>query len=262
MLRNRIQRRFLPVLPIVAGFFLASLACYDPPFLVPTATPTATDTPTPTPTQTPTVTPTPTATFTPTVSYLDWPLVLSDSFDDNANGWFMGDWNTGEVRAITSIGGGKLHLTITSESDSFWWFPTNLGVLKDFYLSVEMQKMSGPAESNYGIIFRNGSEGTYYFSINADHRMYRVALFNNDEWTDLIEWTQAPQIHPDSPNQLAMKAAGSRFLFFINGEELDQAEDATLPEGIVGGGIALYHAGDTVELEIDNLEVRVPRTAG
>ena len=107
------------LLPLLAGLLLSSLACCSIPFLAPpTATPTPTSTPTATltatPTHTPTVTLTPTKTITPIVSYLDWPVVFSDTFEEDYGGWVTGPVDDEVLSGTLSITGGKYKIQLVA----------------------------------------------------------------------------------------------------------------------------------------------------
>jgi hypothetical protein len=257
----------IPRLPafslILAGLFLSSLACSSIPFLAPTATPTPTDTPTPT--VTPTVTPTPTATLTPTrtitptVSYLDWPIVFSDTFDDEYNGWYTGTDSDEYVKSDVSIAGGKYIVKATAKKPFFWWLYADLGILEDFYLSVEVKANKGLEQADYGLWFRGSDVDFYSFTINATTRQYGLKLFYEDDLTTLIRWSRSQKLDPAGSNQIAVLAQGSQFTLFLNGEEVNSLEDDTLDKGKVGIYIGIWNAGDTLELEFDNFDVTAPK---
>jgi hypothetical protein len=263
MPRGLSSSRLPVILTLTAGFALSSLACASIPFLAPTTTPTATRTPTstftPTSTPTPTATRTPTRTITPTVSYRDWPVVFSDSFDDNDNGWPIGDYEDEYEKGILSITDGKYLIDITAKKPFFWWLPPDMENMKDFYLSVEGNKLEGPADMNYGLVFRDFEGLHYYFQIRPDTQHYKVSRFDGQEWLTLIDSTFSSRIERHGSNQLAVLAQGSHFTFFINGKEVDTAEDDTLKTGRCGVGFSVYHAGDKLKLEFDHFEVRVPK---
>jgi hypothetical protein len=244
------------------GLFLASLACSSIPFLAPSPTPTATTTPTPTETSTPTITPTVTPTFTPsltpTQSYLDWPVVLSDSFGDNSNGWYVGTVNNEYLRDVVSITGGRYVVDATAYKSVFSRLFARTRVLSDFYLIVEAEK-TGTINSDFGLVFRDNSTDQYYFAISSDEQSYSLDLYDAGEWKNLIDWRSTSQIKTAGPNQIAVLALGSSFTLFINGETVDQFSDSTLKAGKVGFGFSLAKAGDKAVFGFDNFEVRAPK---
>jgi hypothetical protein len=264
-MRNQIlTSKFAILLLFGTGLFVSSLACNSIPFLAPTATPTATSTPTPTltptRTSTPTVTPTFTPSLTPTQSYRDWPVVLSDSFDDDKNDWYVGTTNNEYTKATLSITDGRYLINVTAVKGFFWGLYPSVRNLTDFYLMVEVEK-TGTTNSSFGLSFRGeiSSGNKYYFGISSDDGSYFFSVLNENDWTSIIDPTSASQIKTQGPNQIAVLAKGSSFTFFINGEMVDEIEDDTLKTGKVGVGFDLGKAGETAQFAFDNFEVRAPK---
>ncbi|MBN2085399.1 MAG: hypothetical protein JW748_09250 [Anaerolineales bacterium] len=255
--------RLSAILLIPAGLFLASLACSGNPFLAPTATPTATGTPTatltPTRTPTPTVTPSPTRTITPTVSYLDWPVIFSDTFDDENGGWLTGTNSDEYATTAGAIRGGKYTVKMNAKQPVFSRLHPEIDNLTDLFLSVEIRKGKGAERTEAGLIFRSGRDGYYTINIRPTESRYRFDLFLDREWEPIAGWMDEPSIVPDGSTRLAVLAIDLQFTLFINGKEVGTFEDDNIERGRVGISIVMHQAGDYVEFEFDNFEVRAPR---
>jgi hypothetical protein len=249
---------------VLVIMILSSSACTGIPLLEPTATPIPTNTPTatatPTPTLTPTATLTDTATITPTVSYFDWPVVFSDSFNDNSNGWDTGKSSDEYASVDISITGGKYLFTVIDKKSVFAWYNSFLGNLGDCYVSVDVRKIAGTTAADYGLVFRAGAD-YYAFTINADTKQYDVYEYADYEWTPIIRFTRSEVIDPKGVNRLALLAQGSAFTLFINGEEIRTFEDKTLISGTAGVAFEMGRTGDLLKLEFDNFEIRAPQQA-
>ena len=253
--------------PLVAAvFILSSLACSSIPFLAPpTATPTPTVTHTPTPTLTPTQTSTPTVTLTPTVTitptpdFLNWPVVLSDSFDDDLQIWLTGEFESEYDKGYSEIVDGKLRVDTTAKTKKgvHRWASPDIRELGDFYLAVDVQQKTAPEDSGSGSVFRIDNQTYYHFIINTANKKYRFSVYN-DTWTTIVPYTFSEMIDPDGPNRIAVLAVGSHFTFFINDQEVDSAEDDTFRKGKPGVVINMINAGDHAIIEFDNFEVRAP----
>jgi hypothetical protein len=265
--------------------------CTFVPFAPPTPTPspTATGTPTHTATSTPTLTSTPTPTHTPTYtlpptetptatvelspavdgfaaipsitgdSPADWPVVFSEPFDNNENGWDIGPVKTKYWEVATSISGGVFHLSLITMVPGPWAFYPLLGELRDFFVSIGIRKINGTRSADFGLLFREAEGSHYYFRINPESRTYNVTLLFNSKWTDVINWKQYKRIFPYGVNRIAVMAEGAQYIFFINGEEVDRMEDPARRTGRIGAGITLYNSGDRIKLEADDLIVRAPQ---
>ncbi len=185
--------------------------------------------------------------------------MLSDSFDDTDNGWRVGEYEDEYVKGAVSIADGKYLIDITAKKPFFWWFPPDIENLRDFYLSVEGNMLEGPESVNYGLVFRDIGGVDYYFQIRPDTQEFRVSMFDGTRWSTIIDRTFSDQIERHGANQIAVLAQRSHFRFFINGEEVDTAEDDTLANGRVGVGFSVYKAGDKLKLEFDHFEVKAPK---
>ncbi len=264
MRSDNLKKRCLPILAVAAGLILSSLACNSifPPTPTPTPTSTPTPTNTPTPTKTPTITPTFTPSMTPTQSYLDWPVVLTDTFDDNSNSWFEGQHSDDYLNANVSITDGQYLVDITANKGVFWALNPIVRNLSDFYLTVDVEVKTGPASSDQGLSFRIASDNKYYFAIAAEDQTYSFQVLKNGSWSTLINWTDSSQIKTSGANTVAVLAKGTSFTFFINGEQVDQFDDSTLKSGKVGVGLSLSTAGDKAQIAFDNFEVSAPKAGG
>ncbi len=257
-------RQFLRLLPLLVFASIlsgASLACTSNIPLIgrtitpsPTVTPTSTETPTATPTFTPSKTPTP----RPTELNIDWPVVLSDSFNDNSKGWLLGNWNDEFVKGTISVSGGKYRWALAAKQGVYYWSAPGQRELKDFYVSVDVEKTSGYTDAGFGLIFRVSDQGGYFFTIDSDDGNFQVDLAK-DGWSGLKERTASDKINSSGVNRIAVLAEGSSFTFYINGVEVCSLVNGSLPRGIVGLGVVQYTIGESVDIEFDNFEVRAPR---
>ncbi len=193
MRNDTLKKRCIPILAVAAGLILASLSCTSimPPTPTPTPTATSTPTDTPTPTNTPTITPTFTPSLTPTQSYTDWPVVLSDSFDDNTNNWYEGSSTDDYTKSVVSITDGQYLIDVTAIKPFFWALYPNVRNLSNFYLTADVQNITGPASADYGVAFRFASNNKYYFAIAAQDQMYGFMVLNNGNWSTIIDWTNS-----------------------------------------------------------------------
>jgi hypothetical protein len=260
MPKSKIYLRVVALLAALAALFGSSLACCGSsqgctgnPFQAPTATPAAAAAGTYTPTVVQTAAQTP-----PTSAYLDWPVVLFDSFDKDEQHFWTGEVDDDMMTAAVSITGGKYVIKAAAKQPMSWILQAEMPALDDFYLSAEVMKKSGPELAGYGLTFRNRNGADYYFSIIADTQEYLLVVAEGDSWEKIIDWTESTLINPDRPNRLAVLAQGSHFTLLINGEAAAAFEDDALTKGVAGFEFTIREAGESLELEFDNFEVRAP----
>ena len=192
-----------------------------------------------------------------------WPVVLTETFDDNAHEWSLGK-DTGDFANIEfQLLGGKFRWEATALQGFAWWSYPTIELVSDFYLSLEIQTYSSSTTSYAGVVMRLTSildSSQYYMFEIRQSGEYSFDLRTDEGWTSLIGWTPSPAIHPSVVNTLEVMAEGDTFSFFINGEWVADARDSTLSSGRTGLVVGLEEAGDSGTWEFDNFVVRAPFT--
>jgi hypothetical protein len=240
---------------ILGSTFLTTLACSA----IPLFRPNSTVTPTSTPTFTPTVTTIKAPTSTPTQIYGDWRLIFRDPMDSNTRGWWTGSSNGDIANILVSFSDGKYRSDVTTTTDSgyIFWVKAPSDPLDDCYVSVEAKKNSETTNVKYGLTLRISDSGFYAFLIDPDAKKYTFFLVNNGVWDTLVEITGSEAILSGSVNTLAVKAEGSSFSLFINGQFIRQVDDGILSSGNVGLAITIPANSHTI-FDFDNYELRAP----
>jgi hypothetical protein len=260
---RKYSNRLLPLPALALLLTGASLACTSNiPILGRTATPTPTATPTvtdtPTPTATLTETPSETPTRKPTAINLEWPLVVSDAFSDNRNGWLAGNFNNEFVKGNISVSGGVYRFSLAAKQGFFYWGNPGLGEYRDFLAAVDVRKTSGVTDAHYGLVYRAGNNGAYCFFIDADAAEYQIDVLMKENWVTLKEATRTALINKTGANRIAVLAQASRFNFYINGAEVFSLVNGSLFNGVIGLGVMQWTIGETVNIEFDNFELTAP----
>jgi hypothetical protein len=180
---------------------------------------------------------------------------FTDSFNDNSNGWFVGDYGDRFVAGTRSIVNGKYRWEVQAYRPSRFSAVPKVDPVSDFYLIVDARRVSGANSSLYGLLFRRLDRNNFYlFQINDD-QYFAFELLDQDEWTTSIDWTRTSAIHPGKVNRLAVRGEGSYFEFFINGEFVGEADDDEFSSGIVGLVIGFPDAESKAVFEFDNSEL-------
>jgi hypothetical protein len=187
-----------------------------------------------------------------------WPIVVVDTFDTDKGIWRVGD--SGDEGRTTEryIIDGKYRWEITCGKDGFmpWTIPYHLDPLSNFYLTVEAGLVSGPeSETRYGVLFRRQGQTFYTFRIE-DGPNFRVRLWRQGEWTNLIDFTRVSGVRAGESNRLTVIAEGSRFLFYVDDRCVGEVNDASLAMGNVGLIVYIGDAVDKAILEFDSFELR------
>jgi|GEM_PF-3072858 hypothetical protein len=135
-------------------------------------------------------------------------------------------------------------------------------LLEDTYENVHIEMdttfVSGPNDSAVGIIFGyQDSNNFYLFSVAADGT-YNLSMYENDEFSELIEWTPSPLIKGQNEvNRIGVEVDSGLIRLYVNGRLLDEISDSTFPEGRLAiASNSFDEAGST--FLIDNLVVYEP----
>jgi hypothetical protein len=214
----------------------------------------------PTPTWTPDYTPTPTATFTPTptLPFTEWPVVMSEFYNAESENWPVGEINNEFAKGTVAVVGGKYYVKLTAKKALYWYSFPEMENLTDVYATLKVDQLAGSKTAEYGIIVRGGESVQYFFSISTLQQGYVFTKYSTDDESILTFPTHSSRILIGEPNWIGVKAEGSNFTFYINGEQVDDALDPESAAGTVGIGIVLFRPGDWIEITFDNFEVRSP----
>lgn len=231
-----------------------------PPSPLP-ATATATVIP-PTSTPQPTATPNaPTATLAPATAAPapapmhtpapDVPL-FADDFADPASGWLILVTEQDEK----GYDEGVYRIAVYDADFASWGYPDPPGNFDDFVIEVDARRVAGPEDNEFGVIVRYQPDDSFYlFSISSTGDI-SIQKHITGEWEYLAPWTASAAVRPgDEVNRLRVTCQGSRLRFFVNGQAVAQADDASFRSGNIG---LLASAADTggVVVAFDNLRVR------
>ena len=188
---------------------------------------------------------------------MDWPLLFCDTFDSNQNNWPTDDWGTGEEYSKSWVADGVYHWELKTQqtvAPEAWPDAAALENVSDFYLSVDAQRLSGDANF-YGLTFRRADDRTMYVFFIRDDQTFLAVTVIDGRWNTWIDLTPSDAIRPDEINRLAVKSVGLNYTFFINDQQVTEAQENQLGFGGPGLIIGLDADEDNV-FQFDNFEVR------
>ncbi|MCJ7702421.1 MAG: tetratricopeptide repeat protein, partial [Anaerolineales bacterium] len=188
----------------------------------------------------------------------DWDVILQEPFDDNDYDWPVGVEEDRWARSNWQLINGVFRWEIKAKQYVYWYAYPNHGPLDDFYLGVDIRKVSGAEDAIYGVVYRVEDNNNLYFLQIYDPWIYALWRIYNGEWLELIDWSKAGDIHPGQFNRIEVLAEGSEFSFAINGQKVGTASDDRLEVGGIGIAIQLFAKNDQAIFEFDNLVIRAP----
>ena len=187
-------------------------------------------------------------------------LEICDTFDTNVNEWRMGEYSSLDVNMNFEINNGTYVWYFKCANNNYGCirstYPNRASYMSDFYLVVDIRRIEGPMNMEYGIQFRDDGQNYYKFLVK-DTQKYRVSSYYEGEIEYLIIEQTASMLKPNEFNRLAVQAIGTRFVFYINNEMVGELENDYLPGGVSGVVVSFYNSGEGT-LQIDNFGVYVP----
>ena len=126
----------------------------------------------------------------------------------------------------------------------------------DFLLEVDTQYVDGPADAEYGVIFRQVDADNYYFFAISRSGSYGMWRLEDGEWQTLVEWTATDAIDTseDALNRLGILAEGTQLTLLVNDVALTQLEDETFASGKVALALGTFDEAGA-EVAFDNLDI-------
>ena len=186
-----------------------------------------------------------------------WSVILQDAFETNEVIWETGLTEDSDVRLERTIRDGGYHWE-ASIKETFARYSILEGQpLDDFYLAVSVRRVSGPENSNGGVIFRTGDTGYYLFAVGGTGQ-FSLWLIDLGEVTPIIDWSTSEFVVPGGNNRLEVSAEGDSFLFFINDHFVARIQESRRSAGTVGLMVQGYQAGEEVVYVFDDFELRAP----
>jgi hypothetical protein len=189
-----------------------------------------------------------------------WPVVLSDTFDENLHAWVVGQ-ETGEYADATfTIANGVYRWEATPHQGFIWWNTPEISTVADFYMSADLRQVSGPKEAYMGLVMALTDDDNFYvFSLRSTGE-YSLDRFLNGQWHSLIQWTPLTVFLADETKHVEVVAEAGYISLFVNGTWLVDYEVQTLPTGQCGLAVGMDDVGESAAWEFENFEVRAIST--
>jgi serine/threonine-protein kinase len=206
-----------------------------------TARPTATDEPTSSPTAAPTLP--------------EGEVLFHDDFSDSGSGWDRVSEDSGG----TDYSDGTYRIWVGKPQTDRW---ANPGLsLTDVRMEADASKAAGPDNNDFGLICRYRDIGNFYaFWISSDGFAGIIRYLDGDSQVlSEDELMQASdRIHQGyATNHIRADCVGNTLQLYVNGELVEEVEDASHAEGDVGLMAGTFNLPG-VDIHFDNFVVLAP----
>lgn len=180
-------------------------------------------------------------------------VLFQDDFAQPTTGWdrYM------VAEGIMDYDAGGYRILVNALETNFWATPRHN--FTDVRVEVDTGKLAGPDENRIGLICRYSNANYYFFIISSDG-FYGLGIFKDGGATLLgqSEMLSSSNINKGlAVNHLRADCVGDTLTFYVNGFQVAQAQDATLPSGDVGM-LAGTFATPGVDIVFDNFVTLQP----
>ena len=193
----------------------------------------------------------PAPTLTPTAQTGD--TLFYDDFTDPASGW---DHFT-SAEGTMDYDSNSYRFLVNALETNFWSTPGKS--FRDVRIDVDVAKIGGPDENRIGLLCRFSEEKYYFFMISSDG-YYTIGKFiaGNAIQLGQSEMQLSEAIHKGlAVNHLRGDCVGNTLTFYVNGEQVAQAQDSELSEGDIGLLVGTFNEPG-VDVIFDNYLVSQP----
>jgi hypothetical protein len=159
-------------------------------------------------------------------TFLDFPretsmrdVVMAENFDDNRLEWAISNDEDG----LQSVQHGFYLLRHDNEDGgSFMWNEAVLDQQKDFTIKTSTAHISGSDEDGFGLLWGMEDLDNYFsFNVTAGG-LYRIHYEKDAEWTEIVEWTEAPIVRQTKASVMTIEKVGDTMRFSCNDELLQE----------------------------------------
>lgn len=179
-------------------------------------------------------------------------VLYQDEFDANTTGWDRFS-NAGGVMDYFQ---GFYRILVQRPGLNFWSTPHQ--EYGDVRIEADTLKLAGPDENRMGVMCRY-QHSNYYFFIISNDGYYAIGKFIDKKTTLLgqVEMQTSARIQPNMINHLRADCAGDTLTFYINYNQVAEAQDSDLASGDVGV-LAGSFSEPGVDVAFDNFVVMQP----
>jgi hypothetical protein len=191
----------------------------------------------------------------------EWPLQISESFQDNQLGWPVGVKQDHSLAVTSTIEAGNYRwlVNVVNGNSYFNLVPTNSSTFTNFYAGVNVQFGQGDNDGRlaYGLTFRHVDNDYGFFGITKSGEFLALEVHHTGIYQSIGDHVPTLDTRPGHTNRLEVIGCGSDFVFLINGRQVGMLT-AEIDPGQIGLGVDAARHVDTAQVEFTDFEVHAP----
>jgi hypothetical protein len=161
-------------------------------------------------------------------------VLFQDNFSDPNSGW---DTTTGDNHT-TAYGNGDYIVTVTNAS-KIGWGNAGQTTLADIHVDVTAKSVGAAKDAAFGVVCDyQDTNNFYYLGITSDGYYAIVKVVDNQDTfftSTKNEWVKTTKFKLNAASyQLGADCANGTLALYVDGKQIDTADDATFTSGDVG----------------------------
>ena len=193
------------------------------------------------------------STQAPAAAQASGAVLFQDDFAQATTGWDR----LLVTEGVMDYYSGGYRVLVNALQTNFWATPRRN--FTDVRVEVDTGKLGGPDENRIGLLCRYNGKDYYFFIISSDG-FYGMGIFKDGQAVLLgqTEMLASSNINQGlAINHLRADCTGSTLTFYVNGFQVAQAQDTTLPSGDIGILAGTFNEPG-VDIIFDNFVVLQP----
>jgi hypothetical protein len=181
-------------------------------------------------------------------------VLFQDDFSDPESGWQI----LREGQDVIDFENGGFRIFINETQFDYWSTP---GLnFTDVHIEVDVTKIAGPDDNDFGILCRYRDENHFYGALISSDGYYGISKMKDGEHTILgaegMEFSDTIQTG-STTNRIGADCIGNRIVLYVNGEKLAEIEDDEYGSGDIGLVAGTFETPG-VDVVFDNVIVSRP----
>ena len=147
--------------------------------------------------------------------------ILREEFDSNGLGWPIGNRDYAQFEIVNS------HYIISHDRDDEGWMVTKdlpITFPSSYTIKTSIKVLGGVA-AGYGLAFGGSSPSNIHVFVISDNGYYRYSYYSQEEYEEIIPWTETNAINSFNTNDLKINVEGSNLEFYINNNLVNQVSN-------------------------------------
>lgn len=191
--------------------------------------------------------------------------LLNDTFDNNDNGWQVGNEKSLYWKGTRQIKDGTLTwdgASVNSMLDTYD-YPDKANLPEEavnIEVSAKVKLIDPKLNGSIGLMLRSNETDAwhdfYFFGLNTTGKSFSFLRSSNENYEYLIWEQEIPDVKLKDWNDLSVQVVGSHFSLYLNGDLVGEVDDANIATGDNGTMVSWNESNEPIKVQFDDFVVK------